>query len=173
LSSFVYHFIAEKFYQPGSADPLVIDIEEAEIHTFGEKHTRGQTDLDDDTLHLFPRDVTWDQAITTGAMIMCLVDGTTEAAQTYLDRFKPGQQATSRWTDPDSLAANGWLIQEGETRPGFTDAFDSIFTSIGLDIANNVYKNWRQLNDAILDGVTYRVCKPATLQQNHIPDLVG
>lgn len=151
LSSFVYHFVAETFYQSGSVSQLRADILEAEVNAISLNHTTV----------LFPRApaVTWDKAIQTGDMIICLVDGTTEAAQAYLDRFKPGQKATSSWTNPDSLAANGWLTRDNEKQAGFTDAFDSIFTSIGLNVANNVFKNWRQLNTVIYEKREYQVSK--------------
>lgn len=101
--------------------------------------------------------LTWNRAVAKGNALSCLMENNAANAQAYMNTYKPGVQVASQWMDFASIAAWGWESNNGYTEPGFENTLDSVFTSLGVKVSDNVPKQWVQSRDVTMDGIDYRV----------------
>lgn len=98
--------------------------------------------------------LTWDGAQNKGRALVCLMENTRAEAAIIAAGLFP---VTSPYTTYTDLALWGWEPNNGYTEPGFGNALNSIFTSIGITLANNVLVQVDQTQDVTVNGISYPV----------------
>jgi hypothetical protein len=120
-----------------------------------------------ESVHLHKRarpPLSFDQAENKGRALVCLMETTqTGANQITANNNFP---VTTPYTQYSDLGRFGW-VKSQQTEPGFEDELDSVFTAIGLTLANNVFVRWDQTQDVTVNGVFYLVSPLSSEKNDH------